>query len=73
MSSQFPALHLHGKDSHATVVTKCFAIVFSECDWRREISLQKEINVNEARGISRMSPDTLSHRWGLRMRLGVIL
>ena len=27
------------------------------------------MNVNEARGISRMSPDPLSYRWGLGTRL----
>ena len=29
------------------------------------------MNVNEARGISWMSPDPLSRRWGLGTRLGI--
>ena len=37
-----------------------YRLSFLQCDWRRDISLQKVINVNEARGISRMSPDPLS-------------
>ena len=37
-----------------------YRLYFLQCDWRRDVSLQKVINVNEARGISRMSPDPLS-------------
>ena len=48
-------------------------LCFLQCDWRGEISLQKLINVNEARGISRMSPDPLSRRWGLGMRLPLFI
>ena len=47
----------------------CYRLCFLQCDWWREISLQKVINVNEARGIGRMSPDPLSHRWSLGTRL----
>ena len=38
----------------------CATDSFLQCDWQREISLQKVININEARGISWMSPDPLS-------------
>ena len=34
-----------------------YRLCFLQCDWWREISLQKVINVNEARGISQISPD----------------
>ena len=38
-----------------------YRLCFLQCDWQREISLdQKVININEAQGISRMSPDPLS-------------
>ena len=45
-SQDFPMLH--------------YRLCFLQCDWRREISIRKVINVNETRGISRMSPDPLS-------------
>ena len=40
-----------------------YRLSFLQCDWRRDISLQKVINVNEARA------DPLSRRWGLGTRL----
>jgi len=43
----------------ASVALQIFS--FLQYDWRRDtVSLQKVINVNEARGINRMSPDPLS-------------
>ena len=56
----------------SVITTDCFL----QCDWRRESSFQKVI-VNEARGISQMSPDPLLlGGWGLGTRLimqGVII
>ena len=48
-SQGFPVLH--------------YRLYFLQCDWRREISLQKVIIVNEARGIGRMSPDVSLSSW----------
>ena len=36
-----------------------YRLCFLQCDWWREISLQKVININEAGGISQLSPDPL--------------
>ena len=46
-----------------------YRLCFLQCDWRREISLQKVINVNEAQGITRCH-QTLTGRSGLGTRLG---
>ena len=59
--------NLHGKKVlfHCAEVGKGFLRVlhyrlcFLQCDWQREISLQKVINVIEVRGITQMSPDPL--------------
>ena len=37
-----------------------YRLCFLQCDCQRETFLQKVINVNEAQGISQMSPDPLS-------------
>ena len=58
-SQEFPVLH--------------YRLCFLQCNWRRDICLQKVININEARGISRMSPDPLSRRLGLGTRLTELL
>ena len=52
---------------HHAKVAKTFwccshRLCFLQCDWWKEISLQKVINVNEARGIGWMSPDPLLSR-----------
>ena len=49
---------------HRAKVAKTFRccdhrLCFLQCDWQREISLQKVIKVNEAKEISQMSPDPL--------------
>ena len=36
-----------------------YRLCFLQCDWQRDISLQKAINVNEAQGIGQTSPDPL--------------
>ena len=43
-------------------------LCFLQCDWWLENYLQTAVNVNEARGIGRMSLDPLLG-WGLDMRL----
>ena len=35
-----------------------YRLCFLQCDWRRQISLQKVTNVNEVQGIGWTSPDT---------------
>ena len=68
--------NLHAKKvlCHCAEVAKDFRccnhrLCFLQCDWQTENSLQKVINVNEARGIDQMSPDPLLSWVGLDMRL----
>ena len=53
---------------HRAEVAKGFQlqlqIVFLQCDWQREKSLQKVININEVQGISRTSTDPLLSQLG---------
>ena len=62
---------------HCAEVAKAFQccnyrLCSLQCDWQKEISHQKAIKVNEARGISPMSPDQMGsgHKTRLHKRRG---